>query len=415
MSDINNKNIVGAWLLHHDQKLQSAQTTEFESIVVAGRSTRLLSVISQESQSTISMVRVMELARGLGIRQIEVGGYLDKLEHHGLIDIEKKNLTVLGVSQVTLLNHANDIFETQSPLGIERAVIDLAERGSHAPVRRKDCEEEIADEYSLSRQQIDDMFLQSEQIGFVDYENEGKQKLYFNGSLFKRDEAGKIMKVLESFSQNEKMLVLEAENLFKQRGCLLAEELRNLLGNTLWSKLHQIGLFEVSVVMNELGSTEFVSKPGALAKFIPNGLADMLDDAKALASSLTYGIVRSSVSRGKIREPSVLISTLINKGFVEGWASAIKQDYQVLESRGVVEVTSSQLGNRLTLLKPEIGHMAKDLILQGDASETAIKIQVGTHAKWFRGPEHSRVLERRKNIPETKSAVSRTLNVLRKA
>lgn len=415
MSDIDNKNTKGAWLLHHDQKLQGAQTTEFESIVVAGRSTRLLSAISQETQATISMDHVTELARGLGIREIEVGGYLATLEHHGLIEIGRKGLTVLGVSQVKLLHHANDIFETQSPTGIDRAVIELAERGSHAPFRRNDCEEEIADIYSLARQEIDDMFSQSEQIGFVDYDNEDNQKLYFNGSLFRRDEAGKIMKVLESLSQNEKTLVLEAENLFEQRGCLLAKDLCDLLGAKLWSKLHQIGFFDVSVVLNERGPTEFVSKPGALAKFIPNGLVDVLDDAKALASSLTYGIVKSSVSRGRIQIPSALISALINRGFVEGRAYAIKQDYQVLERRGVVKVTSSPKGNRLTLLKPEVGRMAKDLILKGDASETAVKIMVGTQAKGFRGPEQSRVLERRKNISETKTTVSRALNVLRKA
>ena len=414
MSVLKSKNTVGAWLLHHDQKLQRTQSTEFESIVVAGRSTRLLSAISQESQSAISKNRATELARGLGIREIELSGFLATLESHGLIHIAKSGIDVLGVSQTNLLDHASDIFDSQSPLGIDKAVIDLAERGSHEPVRRKDCEEEIADLHFLDRQELDDLFSQSEQIGFVDYETEGRQKLYFNGSLFKRDDAGKTKKILDNLSPRERDLVLEAENRFAQRGCLLASELHDLLGELLWSKLHQIGFFDVSVVLNERGQTEFVSKPGALAKFIPGGLADMLDDAKALASSLTYGIVKSGDGRGRIRMPSVLIGVLVGRGYVEGWADAIRQDYKVLERRGVVKVTSSERGNRLTLLKPEVGRMAQDLILRGDAAVTAVEVLVGREARGFRGPEQSRVIERRKDIPETKAATSRALNVLRK-
>lgn len=317
MSEPKSKSTVGAWLLHHDQKLQRTQSTEFESIVVAGRSTRLLSAISQESQSALSKKRATELARGLGIRKIELGGFLTTLENHGLIDIGRRGIEVLGVSQANLLDHASDIFESQSPLGIDKAVIDLAERGSHEPVRRKDCEEEIADLHSLDKRALDDLFSQSEQIGFVDYEIEGKQKLYFNGSLFKRDDAAKIKKIVSSLSREERTLLLEAENRFSQRGCLLASELQELLGEILWSKLHQIGFFDVSVVLNERGPTEFVSKPGALAKFIPGGLADMLDDAKALASSLTYGIVKSGDARGRIRMPSILIGALIRRGYSE--------------------------------------------------------------------------------------------------
>ena len=362
----------------------------------------------------MSKNRATELARGLGIRRIELGGFLSTLEGHGLIDIGKNGIEVLGVSQSSLLGHASDIFDSHSPLGIDKAVIDLAERGSHEPIRREDCEEEISDLYSLDRRGLDDLFSQSEQIGFVDYERVDGQKLYFNGSLFKRNDAGKTKKILDSLSEMEKNLVLEAESQFTQRGCLLARELQTLLGDVLWSKLHQIGFFDVSVVLNENGPTEFVSKPGALAKFIPGGLADMLDDAKALASSLTYGIVKSGDVRGRIRMPSVLIDALIRRGYVEGWVDAIRQDYKVLERRGVVKVTSSERGNRLTLLKPEVGRMAQDLILRGDAAGTAVEVLVGREARGFQGPEQTRVIERRRNIPETKAAASRALDVLRK-
>jgi hypothetical protein len=102
---------------------------------------------------------------------------------------------VLGVTQARLLDHAADIFDSQEPDGLEIAAIDLAERGSHSPLRRKDCEEEISDRYKLSKAESDDLFSQSEHIGFVDYENYGTDRLYFNGSLFKRDYAEKAKRI----------------------------------------------------------------------------------------------------------------------------------------------------------------------------------------------------------------------------
>ena len=408
------KNTTGAWLLHHDQKLQNAKTTEFESIVAAGRSARLLSVISKEEDSTVANERVVELARSIGVRRTEVDGLLNELVSQGLIDRSSTGVAVLGVTQARLLDYAADIFESQSPLGLDRGVIALAELGSHSPVRRVDCAEELSDTFKLSSEALEDLFSQSEQIGFLDYEKDGKDRLYFNGSLFKRETAAKSKIILDSLTLDERQKLLDVEGRMSQRGCLLKEEIRTLLGDQLWSKLHQIGYFEVSIVSNERGQTEFVSKAEALAKYIPNGLADMLDDAKALASSLTYGIVKSSKERGKIRDPLVLIDVLINRGFVEGWASALVQDYQMLERRGVVKVSSSSHGHRLTLLKPEIGRMAKDLVLRGNASATAAEIVIGDRATSFLGPEGARSVERRKEIKETKQSISHSLNILRK-
>ena len=109
------------------------------------------------------------------------------------------------------------------------------------------------------------------------------------------------------------------------------------------------------------------------------------------------------------------MDALVGRGYVEGWASAIKRDYKILERRGVVQVTTSDAGHRLTLLKPEIGEMARQLVLKGNASQFAAEMVVGTQAAEFLGPEVSRAQERRKDVPETRAAASRALNILRKS
>ncbi|MDE0225941.1 MAG: hypothetical protein OXP28_12495 [Gammaproteobacteria bacterium] len=241
------------------------------------------------------------MARGIGIRNIEARPLLEELKQHGLIDSTNQGIAVLGVSQVSLLHHTADIFEAQSPVGVDRAVIELAELSSRAPLRRSDCEEHISDTYRLSGDEIDDVFTQSEHIGFVDHEIDGEDILYFNGSLFRRSDAAKTRRLLENLNTDEAQRLAEAEALVKDNGCILADRLQAVLGQKLWMKLHQIGFFDVSEVVNERGTTGFATKPDALAKYVPNGLADILDDAKALASSLAYGIVKSDRARGMLK------------------------------------------------------------------------------------------------------------------
>jgi hypothetical protein len=54
-------------------------------------------------------------------------GLLGELQSQGLIDAGAAGVSVLGVSQARLLDHAADIFESHDPDGLERAAIDLAE------------------------------------------------------------------------------------------------------------------------------------------------------------------------------------------------------------------------------------------------------------------------------------------------
>ncbi|TAX75916.1 hypothetical protein ELI00_06455 [Rhizobium ruizarguesonis] len=408
------KATTGAWVLHHDQKLTAVRSPDFGNISLAGRAGRLLSVMSKEDEWDINNDRLTELARVNGIEKFALPGLLEELRKAGLIDRGNDGVAVLGVTQASLLGHTADLFESQQPEKLERAVIDLAERASQSPVARSDCEEEISDTHKLSKSERDDLFSLSEQIGFVDFENGKSDRLYFNGSLFSRENAEKAKNVLEGLNAEEQKLLLEADHLLSKMGCAPAETLKKLLGPILWSKLHQIAYYEVSVVANERGATEFVMKPASLAKFVPGGLADMLDDAKALASSLTYGIVKSSNVRGAIRDPEVLIKVFINRGYVEGWAEALREDYKLLERRGVVTVTSSNKGHRLTLNKPEVAEMARELILKGDATQAAVHVAASQSAAQFYGPDHTRHAERLKDIPEAKSGAARALSVLRK-
>ena len=405
--------VIGAWLMHHDQKLSGVKSVEFENIALAGRAARLLSFISKEAQWSVSHDRVNALAQANGIRRLEVAGLLAELVKIGVLDVSGTGISVLGVSQTNLFQHAAIVFEEQRPSGLERAALDLAEIASDAPVDEKNIAERLSDEHRLTRAEKEDLIVLSKQIGFVDHEAVVDKTLLFNGSLFRRENAEKSRIILDGLRSEERARLLQADELLSKSGCVPEEAVTFLLGETLWSKLHQIGFYQVSQVTNELGSARFVTKPSALVKYVPGGLADMHDDAKALASSLTYGILKSSTARGKISTPARLIEVLIGRGYVEGWAPAIIEDYVSVERRGVVQTSTSDAGYRLTLVKTEVGRMAQDLILKGDATYAATQADIGQAAD-FLGPEHARSAERLKDIPETKRAASHALDSLRK-
>jgi hypothetical protein len=412
----NKKYNTGAWLIHHDQKLSGVRSNEFENITTSGRAARLLSCVSKEVDWTVSDSRVQALAAANGIKKHEIPGLLAELKSAGLIDLATGGgIAVLGITQANLFQHAADVFEQQNPTGLERAAIELADRASDVPLSEKAASDEMADIYKLSKAESVDLIVLAKTIGFVDHEPTVDEILLFNGSLFKRDEVGKSKVVLDTLTANERQAMSDVDERLTRSGCLPEDIVKRILGDKLWSKLHQIGFLQVSTVTNETGSTKFVTKPAALVKYVPGGLGDMLDDAKALASSLTYGILKSNRTRGQIMTPDRLMGALIGRGYVEGWANAIVQDYQVLERRGVVETSQGPNGFRLTLLKTEVGQMAQDLILKGDASEATAAAVVGSQPANYSGPEVARTAERLKDIPETKRAASSALDALRKS
>lgn len=407
--------VTGAWLVHHEQKLSAVKVAGFDATISAGRTARVLSLITREDEWEVPLSRVDALAKANQINRLELKASLTTLKEQGLIDVTGDGVAVLGVTQSMLLSHASTMFDAEAPDNTERAAIALAELASQAPLKRSECAEEIGDTYKLSNKDIADLFEQSEQIGFIDYDGAGPDKLYFNGSLFRRDMVNKAALILDTLKSDEQERLAQVGALLSKSGCVLKSAVVSILGDGLWAKLHQIGFYDVSTVSNNSGDTEFVSLPGALSKYIPDSLADMLDDAKALASSLTYGIAVSDPVRGRIQMPSVLLSKLITRGYVEGRAAAIASDYHVPEQRGVVQVKSTNQGYRLTLLKREVGEMARALILQGDASEVAAGLVASGAARAYRGPEAARVTARKPFVGASNRMVRSTLDILRKS
>lgn len=410
------KKTQGSWLVHHTNKLQNVTNQgSYQKTFVAGKSGILLSAISQTNESTLTQGKLEALADASNINTaFELPKLLDILKEEELVDVTSSGVGVLGVTTSSVLQHTSNIFESLEPQSIEISAIELAEFASIKPVSSSELSEQLSDEFELGTKEIEQLFYDSENIGFVDVEQISKnEKLLFNGNLFRRDTASKTKAVLDSLSESEQVSLNELTLLIKQNACMSCSDAIRILGDKLFKKVSSIGLFDINVVSNNHEEVGYLTLPSAFSKYSNSMVEDAFDLAKAFVASLTYGMTKSVYARGQISMVGRLLGALID-GREVGPVSAIGEDYRVLELKGVVAIRHGNKNGRsgpiMKLLKKEVGELALQAIRQGDVSEQSIPALPGAAITKFRGPEANREIIRREQIQkspfETKDMIS---------
>lgn len=391
------KKTQGAWLLHHSRKLQATTNQDFDAIAFAGKTGTLLSAISAEKQGVVTQKRLEALARANHISpKTEMPAIITELARQRLVMPGINGVDVLGLTGHSVLEHTARIFEESPHEAHEDAVIVVSEIASENPTTDKAATEFLSDKFKLSGQAVKDTLNLAGTIGFFDFEPiSDKEKLLFNGNLFRRDDARKINGVLSSLKPGEGNLLREVNSKLQQTGCLPLDAVLKMLGQELFARLHSIGLFDVSVVGNDKGKSHFVTRPAAFSKFSDSIADDALDLAKALVASLTYGMTISSYYRGRIQMISKLMNKLIG-GHSVGPATAIGNDYQALELKGVVAVLPAEGGMfTMKLLKPEVGRLALAVIEEGDITAESVTHLPGARVTEYIAPEANREVQRK--------------------
>ena len=409
------KKVKGAWLLHHARKIQATTSQEFDAIGFAGKCGVLLSAISAESQSQLNQNKLNALARANHISpKTEAPAILAELAHQKLILHGENGIEVLGLTGQSVLEHTSTIFDESEHEAYEEAVIDLSETASEMPLTDRVASESLSDTYKLSKSEVSNTLQLGVNIGFFDSESiSATEKLIFNGNLFRRDEAKKVSAVLSMLKPSEASLMTELNQKLQSAGCIPLAKAHQVLGVDLFSRLHSIGMFDVSIVGNEGGKNHFVTRPAAFSKFTNSIADDALDLAKALVASLTYGMTISSYYRGRIQMISSLMNKLIAGGSV-GPATAIGNDYQALEYKGVVKVTPSDGGMfTMKLLKPEVGRLALSVIQVGDITAESISPLPGAKVTEYISPEVNREFQRKNSTEAVKLGTRNILNEIR--
>ena len=173
MAGASDREITGAWVIHHGRKLMldANGSAEFPAIDEAAKAATLLTKLGQASQVNIPRkeVQAIAIASGLNPRH-ELSGLLQVLEKKRLVEQSSDQVSVLGVTTRGSLGHAADMYREAEPTPYEDAAITLAEIASAAPIRRSDVAEQIGDQHKLAKVQVGDFLDRAEGIGFVDKE-----------------------------------------------------------------------------------------------------------------------------------------------------------------------------------------------------------------------------------------------------
>ena len=414
------KRTEGAWLINHTKKLLDFRDTqEFEDIELAGKCGVFLSnLAASDEESILNSEKVHAIAKVSNIKNTEIETIKAILKDARLIDTSKDgSLSVLGITTSTVLTHTSDIFKNSSPSNYQRAVLELAENVSDLPKEGSILSEYISDTFKLSNSESSDLFIQAEEIGFVDYEMlDNDSKFYFNGNLFRRENVAKTKAVLSSLKQEDTEKIVSLDELLSRKGCITIEHAKKILGESLLSKLQSIGMYDFNEVCNFKETRVFVTKPSAFSKYGNPFEEDALDLAKAFVSSLYYGMNFSSSGRGRITMLEALLNKLV-RGYEVGPATAIGEDYKLLELKRVIQLRREPNSNMyyMKLLKKDVGTLALQVLQFGDAIEQTVisgNIYSGSVTS-YDGPEQKRYSNRKKQNAQSKQSVANILRTFR--
>ncbi len=414
------KRTEGAWLINHTKKLLDVRDTQdFEDIELAGKCGVFLSnLAASDEQSDLNADKVNSIAKVSNIKKTEIETIKNKLGEARLIENGRNgSISVLGITTSTVLTHTSDIFTNSNPSNYQKAAIELADNISDLPKGEKILTEYISDNFKLNKSEASDLFLQAEEIGFIDYETlDDNSKFYFNGNLFRREGVEKTNAVLSSLKIEETKKVTELDTLLTAKGCITIEKAKSILGEVLLSKLQSIGMYDFNEVSNSKEVKTFVTKPSAFSKYGNPFEEDALDLAKAFVSSLYYGINFSTSGRGKITMLERLIRKLVN-GLEVGPATAIGEDYKLLELKRVIQLRREPNSSMyyMRLLKKDIGVLAMQVLEFGDTTEQTVlnsNMYSGNVTNYV-GPEQNRYVNRKKQNPQSKKSVAELLRTFR--
>jgi hypothetical protein len=392
-----------------------------EKISYAGKIGRLYNILrrgSVEASSTvIGATTVANLCRLNNIDLASRNDGLKVLSTASRIDVSSDgSVAVLGSTTTAVLETAAEVFESSGPSRDERAVLTVSQTVAARPVSRREAEERIGDLHAIKSADASGLIDLCKDTALIDEEVERDRRILFNSNTFRdKERAKKAYFILQALKPDEASRLSEVEELLRRQCAVLDTDCERILGGDLFKRLASVGYFDRMEVNNPAESVGYIALPDAFQRYGRPFEEDPVDDAKALLASLTYGMTRSSATRGRIAMPDALLNALISDRPIGGprGITAIGEDYQELERRGVVQLMRVK-GKRfqMKLLKQDVGQLARTAISGGNPAEEAVLLGAAP-ATGFKGPDEARREVRKKNTAEDRIFVTNVLDQIR--
>jgi hypothetical protein len=420
----------GAWLVNISKHLvnfapNSIGLSSLENSFFAGKCGALLIKLSADETEQLNHAKVRAHAQVCGISGTELPIYLETLKSHECLDWDTNEDTfeVLPFSRERVLETTARIFRgLVAASEVEKLLPRLLEFCLLRPRLHSETKAYLC--LSLSEKDADyllDMAGTFNLLGVQVLLNPSIEKLYYNEYQFgETDQAAKAGYALAQMPEAQRAELSELLHKVASKPGTPPESV-NVSESTKEFAIG-LGLIEMSEVASPAGSAKFLTVPRLPIPSVGKQTANLEDDvfhhSKMLLSSLRFGELRSSPSRGRIIEPYVLVRTLLDRDRV-GPCTAIGQDYVILESEGVIKTTRAEdrQGNQfyMELRRREPAEIVMNLLKSDggsaiNATSLSRNLELPLH---YTGPEATRPVAARRTRNQSPETLRQFLEALR--
>ena len=416
---------MGAWIVNISKHLlqyapNSLGLTHLGRIFFAGKCGSLLIKLSADETEQLTAKKVGVHAQLSGIDEAVLAVYLDKLGALGCLGRDRldRNFEVLSFSRQRVLETTWQIFETSDFDPLEINLLYILEFCLFRPRLESELKEYLSRD--ITEQDIDHILGLIEQFRLLGsiIIPERSEKLYFNEYQF-GNRAIDIGKAISALSEARLDEVDHLLNIVASRPGTPLEDIE--VSDKATALAIGLGLVEVSEVSSRAGTARFLTMPVFASPSVGRETEHLEDDifhhAKMFLSSLRFGELKSSPSRGKIIDPVILVSSLLNQGEI-GPCTAIGEDYVILESEGIIRTVraTSKPGNqfRMQIRRREPVEMVLNILESGSMIATDVRsIQSLEWPVQYAGPEAPRAIAAKRVVEHDPETVRRFCEVIR--
>jgi len=416
-----------AWIINASRHLARFEVfdpslSSFDALLFAGKCGSLLIKLTADDTDQLPRSRVKAHARVAGIAGPVLPVYLNVLKIHNCLDWDSESqiFEVLPFGRLRVLETTAQIFDdSAAATRLERSLPEALEFCLVRPRLEIEMRDFLAD--FMSDDDLERLIALIEHFDLLGVIALGASagRLFFNGYQF-ADRAREIGNAIASLSPDRRdSLTSLLETVGSQPG-VPPEDLD--VPESILTQALGLGLVEVSEVASAAGSARFLTMPNLSPPSVGSETFHLEDDvfhhAKMFLSSLRYGQFRSSISRGRIISPPVLLRALLRNDRV-GPCTAIGEDYTILEAEGVIRTipADDRSGGQyyMELRRREPARMVLDLVQSGQTAQLDTRLIAGNLQlpSSYRGPEAERPIAARKAMKDDPESFRRFLEELR--
>ncbi len=331
---------------HIKERPMTGSMTFFGASLKAGRSIDFAARIRRRRD--LDHPKIVAYARfaGLDLSDLILVA-LPKLKEVGVVDYQLDGSEIsrideyVGVS-APLLNQTASVWNAFLPGDVERCAVESADLAAHAPL----C---VSDHFGALEAAgfrsavVESAITALDAVGLVQRSRppDLPEEMIYNEYVW-GDNPVSIARFLKSLPANERDVLTAISGEAMHHPGVPMSHLGQSLGGDVLRAAQKVGFIDAPRVITKDGRGQnFVFSPEFESALAASNSTDALHERKLFVAHILFGHHFSPYHRGQILDPVVLVRALLRRGKV-GPASAIKSDYPLLESFGIVKVTDAE-------------------------------------------------------------------------